>query len=134
MSHGVLWEIHVLYNIQISSGWYIVFHIISVSLSNNHVLYTFRLGFESKLIIYVSLFVCPSVSLSVCLYFCSFSNRKYTFVKNHVLTYFTSNERTRQPLLMHAIIFKNSNFEESYDLDSKFWKKYFFSVKFTSII
>ena len=39
-----------------------VFHIVRLSLNNSHVIYTNRLGFESRLIIYVRMSVCPSVA------------------------------------------------------------------------
>ena len=74
-----LWEIyccyvkricHVGYVSQSTSGRYIVFHVAPTSLSYTHVLYTIRLDFELKLIIYV----CLSVSLSVRLSVFSFSN------------------------------------------------------------
>ena len=84
-------------------------HVVFVSLSNAHVLYNIRLGFERRLTIYVGLSVRLSVRLSArlsaWLSVCSSLNRNYTFIKNHTLAYFTSNERARQLLRMYVFIF-----------------------------
>ena len=57
--HSSLRAYHVS---QSTSGRYTVYHVVLVSLSNTHVLYTMRLSFEYRLIIYACPSICPSVA------------------------------------------------------------------------
>ena len=50
---------------QSTSGRYIGFHVVRVSLNNTHVLYIIRLDFERRVIIYVWVSICPFICLSV---------------------------------------------------------------------
>ena len=110
----IIWIILAHYVSQKTSERYIVFHVVSVSLGNTHMLYTIRLSFERRLIIYA----CLSVSLSVY----RFSVRNYTFNKNIL---WDTLHKWKRPSTANYWCFyysKKWNVERSYGINSKCWK------------